>query len=349
MAIPLPYVVSEVSEIKPDHQDLAPIDQAGILIIGDRMGYALAKYAHNLSLELSKQLKAKVKIASLASPSEGLHRTLKRIKQKNLPKIVIYLGASEEFYEKKFYNKSVDDFLVNFDRYQDSRLRTLLYASPIFSKFIFKKIDRIQLNENIIQHDVDYDGVKFQKRAEVFYKIFELEFEELLKYTQDKKIHLIVVTPPINLDIRPKRVCENAINKKIIEIQRQALDKIKNNDFKSSFNILEGLKQESQANAITQFLLGLTQKKLGNLKSAYHHMSLANAFDCKFWRSNIVYNSILKRYADLYEVPLVDFQAMIYQDWNKNILFQDDLFPQHIYYEKHISELALIIKPFLKF
>ena len=66
------------------------------------MGSALQRFLPEMIERLSKDLNEPIKIYNWSKPNEGLHRTISKLKSlKKLPPMVIFHGASQEFFEKK--------------------------------------------------------------------------------------------------------------------------------------------------------------------------------------------------------------------------------------------------------
>ena len=80
---PYPYVFS--NQLPNDYDENAPI-----LIIGDRQATRLASFSKLMAHKVSEQLSKPIKITSLATKGEGIHRTLQGLKQLDrLPLVTI--------------------------------------------------------------------------------------------------------------------------------------------------------------------------------------------------------------------------------------------------------------------
>ena len=172
---PYPY---EFTQNPPIELESSP----QILIVGDRMGEKLFEFKNQMQQALSVNLTKPIIIESLAQAGEGFHRTLNKIKRiKKLPKVIIYLGGSEEFHEQKYEAKNIDLILKNMDHYQNSTLQSLLFLNPFFSKFIYENVPLFSLTEAI----KPFEGFKEEniilKQAELEYKLYELEMDDFMR------------------------------------------------------------------------------------------------------------------------------------------------------------------------
>ena len=347
--IPYPYFFdphAQNSSLEAQLEEKAA--QSQILIVGDRMAKDFERFEESLSQEVSKKLSTPLKVASIGVVNEGLHRTLNRLKMlKKVPKIIIYLGGSQELYEQKFYPAEERRIKKNFELYQNPKLRTLIHLWPTFSKFIYLSYKRLTLGPTPVEIEKNLDGSKFQRTAELSFILYQTELSELIHWAQEKEIHLVFITTPINLEIRPKLVCENAISEEILAAQEKILEFIKISDFKSAYASLQKIMPLSPGNAMGHFLNGFVSKKLGNYEQAMRELELASAYDCLPWRSTPVFNSIILSKARDYEINAINFHQLIYEDWDKNILFSSEIFPQDLYYQKLVKEIAHKLAPIL--
>lgn len=340
--IPYPYVMKSFNNT-PD------IDNAPIIIIGDRLGKRLASFKELISEKISQNLSSKVKIIDLTENGEGLHRTIHKIKQlPRLPLITIYLGGSEEYFEQKFQTKDIDKILFNFKLYDDDRVKTLLMIFPILSRLLYQNVTYHQFGEKIIEDNNNYTDQTIQKRNIIQFKVFEQELNELFSFIKDKGSYLIALTQPINIDIPPKKTCEGSIDELSKDMLINATELIKKKDYKAAYTITKELVLIAPANAKIHYIHGEVAKKLGLIKEAIYSLEMASAYDCKQWHGNPVFNKILSKIAVQNEVLVLDFQKIVYDQWNQNILFMDEIYPQNLYYEKASEALASKIKKLLK-
>lgn len=341
--VPYPYTFSKsiYNNVKID---------APILIIGDRLGKRLSSFTNSIAELASQNLSNKIKIETLAVNGEGLHRTLEKVKKLGkLPLITIYLGGSEEYHEKRFRTKDSNKIIQNFEIYNDDIVKTLLMVFPSLSPFIYNVVKYKNINEQIKPDDLTkYSDVMIQKRNIIHFKIYEQELDSLFSYLKEKNSYLIALTQPLNLDIPPKKNCSGSIDELSENNLKKIVELIKKKDFKSAYNQSKDLVLIANASAKVMFVHGKIAKNLGKLKEAAFYLKMAMAYDCKQWRGNPVYNKILTQIAIRNDVPILDFQKILERQWTKNILFEDEIYPQNLYYEKVAKILAAKIKKLLK-
>ena len=87
-------------------------------------------------------------------------------------------------------------------------------------------------------------------------------------------------------------------------------------------------------NALTHFMLGNACKNLGQFKEAVENFEFASSYDCALWRANSIHNAIIEKYAQKYNLYLMDFHFIVNKDLaQEENLFLDEIFPQHNYYQ----------------
>ncbi len=338
--VPYPYVFKE----QPRTETQAPI-----LIIGDRLGKRLASFSNYLAETISTGLSKPIKIDSIATEGEGLHRTLQKIKSLNkLPLITIYLGGSEEFHEQRFLTRDSNKILKNFNLYADDRLKTMLMIFPKISKFLYNTVHYKFLDAEINKDSNEYSDTITQKRNIIHFKLYEQEIDEVFSYLKEHNSYLIALTQPLNFDIAPKRNCAGSIDELSRNKLKEVIGLIKKKDFKSAYSISKDLTLIANASAKIHYIHGKVAKNLGKKKEAIQSLKLAMAYDCEQWRGSLIYNQILKQAARNNDVLLLDFQKMLEEYWTKNILFQDEIYPQNYYFERTAEVLAARIKKLLK-
>jgi hypothetical protein len=340
--VPYPYVFKDKV-----YQNL-PVD-APILIIGDRLGKRLASFSNYLSETISTGLSKPIKIQSIATEGEGLHRTIKKIK--NLPKvplITIYLGGSEEFFEQKFLTKDIKKIIKNFEVYSDDRIKTLLMIFPSLSRFVYDVINYQHFGEKPEVDGNNYSDSIIQQRNMIHFKLFEQEVNELFSFLKERGSYLIALTQPLNFDISPAKNCVGSIDDLSKQKLEEVVELVKKKDYKSAYNISKELVLIANASAKVYYIHGKIAKNLGKLKEGIKHLKLAMAYDCKQWRGNLVYNKIMKKAAYSNDVQILDFQKMLEEYWTKNVLFIDEIYPQNYYFERTADVLAARIKKLLK-
>ena len=329
MIRPYPYAISDY---KVDNVDLA--ENAKILLIGDQM--AIALYKHIGDLEKIIQLP----VFNWASPHEGLHRTLYKLKLlKHFPKIIIYHGASEELYEKKFNIADKEKIEQNFAMFDNDKIISLIITFPILSKYFYKKIHYVDLTKIEENNEINSAEDKLNIK-QLSFQIFNQELRELIDLAKRNKSKLIFITTPLNNNIPPKEVCAHANTPTIQIVQSDIQKLIDEGKFKEAFSAAKNLSDITTANALSFYLLGVSARGLGNQKTAREAFQKAAVFDCKNWRGNAVYNSILTKEGQKNQILVIDFDRVLDSNESADALFFDEIIPQNIYYNGLVKELG---------
>ncbi len=150
---------------------------------------------------------------------------------------------------------------------------------------------------------------------------------------------LVLITSPINLDRIPNEVCQNATNKDLNKKLTEYGNNLLQGDFKSALIDLKSLKNVN-GNSRYHYLLGRSYVMTGDFKKGKQEFYKANAFDCSPNGASHLINNAIRKLAINYEVPLIDLERIINEDYGKNIVFFDETTPQNLYYEKFIKLLA---------
>lgn len=337
---PYPYAFkAEAPAIKLD---------APILITGDRMGEYFAKFNTELASAISVNLAKPIKIQSLAKSGHALHRTLHELKSLvQWPQILIYQGASEEFRELKFNPEQAPVIKKNFAYYKDDRVETAVLLYPWLSRIIYDPHPRIQLEETpkLLEEITE---ASYVARLETELLVFEQQLIQLVNLSKDRNTLLILTTTPLNLDIAPKKVCEFTSTIDIEKDLATLTDLLNENNPKAAYALSSKLIKQYTGNAQLFFIHGQITKRLGLIDEAKNALLQATAFDCDPWRATAVYNSIIRKVAKNNQVILFDFAKMLENEWNNNITFFDEIYPQNLYYDRGMKQLGAVIKQILK-
>lgn len=340
--VPLPY------SIPASKQGL--LLEAPVLIVGDRVGARFGLFKENLALGISVGLSKPIKIQSIAKEGHGLHRTLHQLKSlEKWPRVLIYHGGSEEFFESKFITNQIKKVRANFDLYNNDKALTAMMLWPFLSRLIYQPINRVNLPEEPSpKMKTAYSDMEYQERLELTYRLFEIELNELVTMARKNSALLILTTTPINIDVSPQRTCTNAESAAIKKEVKLIRELIKNQDYKGAYAKSQELSSSTIANAQVLYLHGQVAYRNGHRKEAIDSLKKAAAYDCIGWRSNEVTNNIIRKVAQEQRVTLFDFANMVEQDWNKNVTFFDEVYPQDIYYERAMKYLGTVLRKILK-
>lgn len=322
------------------------IENADILIVGDRMGLYLNQFMTPLKTELAQDLHKNFIVSNWSRENEGIHRTINKLKQlKRLPPLIIYAGASSEWYEKKFNPLDRDKILFNFNQYHDEKISSLMITFPVLSKAFYKKVDLFDLTKLPSNPPAKRTSNFVSKEIEYLY--YQEEVRELIDYVKRNRSNLILITTPINALIRPKEACQMATNQTIIDTQQEIEVLLKNGSTKDAFIKANMLAKEGINNSISYYLLGMAAKSNNDTKLAREAFINASVYDCYNWRGNGVYNSIMLNQARHYQVEAIDFSTpLLNSQIQGEEVFFDDIYPQNIYYNNLINELIISAKKY---
>lgn len=337
--VPFPYTF----------QEKAPATKldAPILITGDQMGVYFSKFSTGLAATISSNLAKPIKIQSMAKTGFGLHRTLHDLKGlTQWPQILIYQGASEEYFESKFHLSEIAKIRKNFELYSDDRVETFLILYPELSRIVYEPIKRVVLGSEPVEEEVTEES--YLKRLETEILLFEQQLVQLVQLSKDRNTLLILSTTPINLDQPPKKVCEFTTTPDIEAEILGLRDLLRDNNPKSAYTKSSKLITQYSGNAELLFLHGQISKRLGNFDEAVTTLLEASAYDCSPWRATEMHNSIIRKVAKQHQILLFDFAKVVNDDFGKNTTFFDEHHPQNLYYDKGMEQLGLVIKSILK-
>ncbi|MDD0853162.1 hypothetical protein HBN50_08640 [Halobacteriovorax sp. GB3] len=336
-----PYPYKFTYEQSPNQE----INQSDVLVFGDQKALELKSLTDNIVKVTSKNLRYPLKVEFWAQRDEGLHRILHKLKSlKKLPKmIIVYLGSSEHT-ELKFRPNQYQKILKNIERYDNQKLLSLIMTLPDLSRFIYEPVKPILLSKEIIPFDKDISTKAKQIILEVSFKIFELELSELIYFARQNNSKLLFITDPINFELAPKEVCDNANSNTIVIEQNDIRRLLKESKVKDAYYRSRKLLSVTNGNAYSHYLVGHSAMRLGKYGEAKKELMLAHAYDCKFWRTHPVLNSIIRNKAKRESIPIIDFDHMVNIQLGRKALFLSDDTPQSIYYEQLEKELLFQIE-----
>lgn len=322
--IPLPY-----------HVDQKVIERtAPIIIVGDRLSTHLGLFVKSLSETISRGLERPIPIQVIGASNEGLHRTLAKIKKlSRKPKMVIYIGGSQEWYENKYQISETEKINQNFSRYEDPWVQTFVRILPGISKFLYENTKKIILTNTIVAQSVDISPDILLTNNTLSYKLYRYELQDLLEYTSENNISFLGITQPINLEVMPRVNCPGSYISQGPG-PKAVLQLLNSGDTKSAYTLANDIALTSPSYAYGHYLLGKVHFARGNYEDAFKSYSNAAAYDCSSWRGNSIYNVLLKSLVSAYRAKVFDFQSFVYDHWKEGNLFADDIYPQDLYWEQ---------------
>ncbi len=337
--VPYPYI-SNINNLAPPED----IDSADVLILGDTMGLSLGPYQDLIVSKTSEGLATPIKIVNWSWTNEGLHRTLIKLKSlKQLPKVVIYFGGSDELKETPFVPQASQIILKNFKLYDHPKIATAVTLVPYLSRLIYLNHPMVTL-EDFSPAQKEREASIYQKNLEIHYKLFELELMELVQLTRAKGSTLLMMTAPINLEQPPHAVCNNTQSVETVNFLDQKRAQIKQKRFKEAYGDLKETAPSLVANAEAWYLLGMAAKNLGFREEAIAALKKAQSFDCEPEASGPVFNGIMRKVANQTGTFLIDFELMMQGQFMRNELFLSERFVHNMYYQALARDMAKVLR-----
>lgn len=336
--LPLPYSFKSI-----ELDGLQSAQEAHILVVGDRMGASLNPYLEMINQQLSNKLKGPLRIVNWSRNGEGLHRTLEKLKNlEKFPAIILYLGGSQEFEERRFHLDQAAPILRNFQRYQDERFLSAIMTLPVLSRFLYHPHPRVVF-ENFNPETLEFSAEEQQLRVSTTLQIYRFEMQELIRLVKTKKSKLVLSTQPLNLDLAPKKVCENAQTQTQKIEQNEIMELLQERRSKEAFARSKDLVENTLGNAQNFFLKGQSAKALGMFQEALGNLQLAIIFDCEPTRASPLINEMLQQFAKKEDLYFIDFNWILNQNFGKDELFLGDIYPQNIYYQRFMNQFIKIV------
>lgn len=339
---PYTYVFSG----SPTTEELTTARESQVLMIGDRMAVDMNKYADALIENASRNITEPLKFNIWAKPGLGLHRTLAALKELDkFPPVIIYYGASQEFYETRTHPSQYKTFQYNMAMHDHELVSSILMAWPVVSRIAYEPYSFYQfsLGNDPKEGPIIGAGPGKLEHMEMLFKVFEWELEELAQLVKEKNSKLIIITPPINLDVLPKSTCSYGDDASIRSALSQQIELLKAGKSKEAYDSLKIMADQTVANALVLFWLGQAGMKLGRNLDAKKALLKAAAVDCGTWRASPVLNGIIKKVTEKHGITLVDYDTQLNAMYGQNVLFFDEINPQNIYNRAMMSKLGELV------
>jgi tetratricopeptide (TPR) repeat protein len=329
--------------------NLDMVQRASVLFIGDHHAKRLNKYRSQFKNIIVPANVQNLRIINIAEENEGIHRTFRKLKKFNrLPKVIVYMGGTREFYEKKFRLKDRRAIYNNFSVYTNTLKVSAILLFPYLSKFLYQPTKYYVLPEEPIEDEQLYNGLQSQVRSELAFKFFQLEFGEMVKYINEKGSSLIVITAPLKRDTKPNLVCDNTKSEQIDLFQNKMENLIELNKYIEAIPLLKELTEKTVANSRSFYLYGQALMKAGKIKEAKTAFSKSHSFDCNPVNGHLAFNSIIQAtYNQNNNFKLFNFDQQLNNQFGKDAVFYSDIYPQDIYYQNLVDDLAKYTKNIL--
>lgn len=339
---PYPYKITG----KPEQKLLTDAENTQVLLVGDRMSVSLSKYLEAFIESTSRNITEPIKVFNMGQDGFGLHRTLAQLKLlKKLPPVVIYYGATQEFFETRAHPLQYKTFLRNKEVQQQEILSSMLMAWPELSKVLYEPYQFFEFDLSSKPQDKIVIGAGPGKleQMEMLFQIYKWELEDLVKLVKTGNSRLILITPPINLDVPPKATCSYSEDPTIRASLATQQRLLKEGKSKEAYDNLKLMADESIANAQALYLFAQAAANNGKMSESKKALTKAAAVDCATWRGSPVLNEIIKDVAARNGVPLVDFDTQLNAMYGQNVLFFDEINPQNVFNRAMMSKLGELV------
>ncbi|MFX3675675.1 MAG: hypothetical protein ACN6I6_01435 [bacterium] len=336
---PLPYKISGAPEL----ESLNKAQNSQVLFVGDRMGVHIDQYMPAFIESASRNITEPIRVYNFSGDGKGLHRTIAELKLlPKLPPLIIYYGASQEFFETRAHPVQYKTFLRNKEIQSQEVLSSLLMAWPTVSRVLYEPYNYFKFNLATPPQDKIKIGPGPGKleQMEMLFQIFEWELEEFVRISKASSSKLIFITNPINLDIPPLASCSYSEDPSIRSALAQQAEMIKSGKSKEAFDNLKVLSEKSVANAKALYLYAKAAEAMGKITEAKKALIKAASVDCGTWRGSPIFNEIIKKVADRNGIPLVDYDGQLNAMYGQNVLFFDEINPQNVFNRAMMSKLG---------
>lgn len=319
-----------------------------VLIAGDDLGVSLNPYISDLTLKLSEKLARPLAFYNISEKNESLYRTINKIsKLEKLPKIIILATGFSEMQEDIYPNsvKGISRNNLNFKIYRNIYIQSALKLYPNLSKLFFLKEDLKLLNEEI--KPINYEKLSTKDFRSIFGKevlLYQQRLEEFLRNMRTKGINVLIVTPPINIELNNLKVCKDTSDENIQKALKELESILDEGKTKEAQLLVNSLDKKIVANTKYHELKQKLYMSQGQVTKSYEQAILKLAFSCEVKSSHPVFTKILENTAINQNIDIVDFQQIVKENYMRNPLFITEKNAQEIYYTKLIEELVIKLK-----
>ncbi|MCY4645075.1 MAG: hypothetical protein OXB88_10695 [Bacteriovoracales bacterium] len=312
----LPYrFTPQTTLLTPQQKDLAR--KATLLVVGDRRGERYGAHLEGLRAKILPLFR-QMKMVNLSTQGHGLHRTLKKLEELDrLPLLVLFMGAHDEFMEKKFDLRQrpalLKSFLSSPKAAKSVGIRMLEKLGTLIPPLakLLPPSPRWGYDKKIVPKERHPKPGDQQKELALRFKTYELEIQRLIDLVKSQNSRLILTTAPIPLETPPQNPCANASTPALEKELNLAEKQLESGQSKRALLKLESLERTTLAHARLFTLLGKAYLARGKFASAQKNFTKAHGFDCDPRGPSPVLNNIIRLKAQENHVPLVDVDQMV--------------------------------------
>jgi tetratricopeptide (TPR) repeat protein len=343
-ALPLPYDLAMITEA-----ELSKASKANVLIVGDRLGINLNRYLEEALAPLSKKLREPLRVVNWAVDGESMAMTAHKLRSlKTYPEVIVYHGGTQEFFQDRFDLKDAKRIHTNIARYNNDFWQSILILAPFLGRALYHPVTRFPIELSPSPNRKIYEAFEKQQQADLSYQLLTIEWRSALHRIREHNAQIIVVAPPLNLEIAPKRVCENSSSPAVVSEQKAIEELLEAGDPKSALSRAVKLAELTTANSQSFYLLGRAHSSLGEYPQAKAAFYRAQFFDCDLSRGNLLINKILIEEAERANQQVIDMNRLVNNHMGKNVLFFDEYKAQGIFYEEVAHQIEQLAKNILK-
>ncbi len=345
MARPYPYTFPSL-----EPKMVRRASNANILLLGDEQAVELNNFKTQILAGLSKNLTTPLKFVNWAEEGEGLHRTLTKLQSlSKIPDLVIYLGGSQEFFEERFPLKDYQQIRHNLQAFNNEVKSSIMMILPFTSKFFYRPVKTVALPKRpvSITHPDDAKSFYDQLLIELTLAYFKIGWDDFTREIKESKKKLLVITPPLNIDLAPQKTCLDANSPAIKKKQEQIKTLLEQSRSKEALPIALDTLALNPINAQSFFLLGQVYKSMGDFKKAKSQLYRSQIYDCRPPQGTILINKLLVERAEHFNFSIIDFNIDLNKKFGREPLFISQFGVQQMYYEQLANGVRLKIKSIL--
>ncbi len=324
LKIPYPYKMTPLKKQKLE---------ADAVWLGSEFAVVAGQFIDNLQRRLEGSEKP-YKIKDFSLNFLGLHRSIQVLRSlEPFPKIIYYMGNSQEASEFKFYLPDHQKIRNNLKIYSSSEFQKQLNGSG----FVSNPFESYKKVINLKDPQVQSLELKTDQKATylaTLYALYEMELKELVRLVKENNSRLILVTTPLKLKDPLVENCREPGPK--LKAQLSLLQSIAGRgEFEKGYQLGKALLLKHEGIAELYYTHAITSEGTNRFTEALDNFNKAQLYNCNLYGAKPVFNNILRAAADRYNLPLFDFDKYLQE---KFITSNDSLKTNKIL-KKHYKSL----------
>lgn len=321
---------------------------ADVLIVGDNMGVSIGPHIDKLTMELSKKLARPLSIYNISQDDESLYRTIQKVESlEKVPKILIiatgYSEMQEDLYPKTLQAKKNNN--LNFKIYRNLYVQSLMQLYPEISRLVFVPEHIKELKEKIVPIDfTKLTPQEFRDNLNKEISLYEVRLEKFLRRLKANGTNVLLVIPPINIELQDLKVCADTTNETIETTLKQLQNLLTKGQTKEAQIIDQTINNKIVANTFYHQLKQELYEKQGKITKAYEQALLKLSFACEVKSGHPIFIKTLENTALSQNIDSINFNEIVKQSYTRDPLFISAKTPQSIYFPKLMKELVIKLK-----